>query len=120
MLNINGGMDMVMHHNHRGFYDWLIQRVSAVLIAAYAIFLMAYIACHSPIDYATWRALFNCAWMKICTIVVLLAIIWHAWIGLWTVMTDYVKKRVVRLTLEVLICLLMLFYLLWCLDSLWR
>lgn len=111
---------MVVRHNRRGYHDWLVQRISAVIIAAYAIFMMSYLACHAPLTYHSWRGLFDSAWMRFCTIIVLLSVIWHAWVGLWTVFTDYVKNARVRMILETLTCLLMLWYLIWCLDSLWR
>lgn len=57
--------------------------------------------------------------MKIVTFIVLLSILWHAWIGLWTVFTDYVKNRPIRLILEILVSLLLIVYLAWVAEILW-
>lgn len=111
---------MVAKINRRGFHEWVVQRVSAVLIGIYAVFLFAFIFTHSPIDFSIWNALFSNLVMKIATFVVLIAILWHAWIGLWTVFTDYVKNNAVRLLLEVLVILALLSYFAWCVDALLR
>jgi succinate dehydrogenase / fumarate reductase membrane anchor subunit len=105
--------------NCRGFYEWIVQRVSAVLIGAYAVFLTVFFFTHDPMDFLIWKGLFSHVAVKIATIVVLIAVLWHAWIGLWTVFTDYVKNGAVRLLLEILVILALLSYMAWCLDALW-
>jgi succinate dehydrogenase / fumarate reductase, membrane anchor subunit len=110
---------MVSKSNHRGFYEWLAQRVSAVLIGAYAVFIIAFLLTHAPLSFSVWKALFSCVFIKIATFVVLIAILWHAWIGLWTVFTDYVKCNCVRLLLEILLIITLLSYMAWCLDAIW-
>lgn len=111
---------MVMRHNKKGFNEWMVQRVSAVIIAAYTIFMLAYLATHAPLTYSVWRQLFDNVLMRVSTIMVVIAILWHAWIGLWTVFTDYIKNNSLRMTLQVLLCLLLLGYVIWCLDIMWR
>lgn len=108
------------HKNHRGFYDWIVQRVSAVLIGAYVIFIVAFILTHQPLIYPVWHSLFSHLLMKIATFLVVIAILWHAWIGLWTVFTDYIKCGFLRLFLEILLVLVLLSYFAWCLDALLR
>ena len=103
----------------RGFHEWIVQRVSAVIIGIYVAFLLVYLSCHAPLHYAVWQHFFSHVAMRVATFVVLIAILWHAWIGLWTVFTDYVKKTAVRLFLEVLVILLLLSYMAWCLDIMW-
>lgn len=110
---------MVTKSNHRGFYEWIVQRVSAVLIGVYAVFMFAFLLMHSPVSFSDWSGLFSVLPMKIATVIVLIAILWHAWIGLWTVFTDYVKNGAVRLLLEILVILALLSYFIWCVDALW-
>lgn len=104
--------------NSRGFNDWLIQRVTALIIGAYAIFIMAYFLRFEPIYYAQWHDLFSAHWMKVATFIALLAILYHAWIGIWTVFTDYVKKAGLRLFLEILVIIAFVGYLGWLIDFL--
>ncbi len=105
--------------SRRGFHEWIVQRVSAVLIGIYAVFVFTFLLMHSPMSFSDWSALFSNLSMKISTVIVLIAILWHAWIGLWTVFTDYVKNNAVRLLLETLVILALLGYFVWCVDALW-
>ncbi len=104
---------MVVKTSHSGLRDWLVQRISAVVIGLYVIFLAIYLIQNQPLYFAQWHKLFDNVLVKIATLVVLIAIVWHAWIGLWTVLTDYVKHLGARLVLQSLIILLLLGYVLW-------
>lgn len=105
--------------NNRGFFDWIVQRASAVIIGLYTLFIFAFLFTHSALDYAVWKSLFSHVAMKMATFVVLMAILWHAWIGLWTVFTDYVKCGALRLFLEVAVIVVLVSYVAWCLDALY-
>lgn len=105
--------------SRRGFHDWFIQRASAVLIGLYVVFLVGFVACNHPLEYGVWHQLFSNTAMKVATIIVMLSIVWHAWIGLWTVFTDYVKCSCVRLFLQALVLVALLGYVVWCFDILW-
>ncbi len=102
-----------------GLRDWLIQRVSAVILGAYSIFLLLYIVSHPGLDYATWQSLFAALPMKIATLLMLFAVFAHAWIGVWTVLTDYVKPVHVRITLEMLVIVSLAAYLIWGVIVVW-
>ena len=104
--------------SHSGLRDWLIQRVSAVVIGLYLIFMLLFFFENQPVYFAQWHALFNNALVKIATLVALIAVLWHAWIGLWTVLTDYIKQVGLRLTLQSLVIILLLSYFLWGIEIL--
>lgn len=95
----------VLGVNHRGLTDWLIQRVSAILLAIYIVGLSTYIIMHPDINYAEWHSLFAQTWMKIATILLLLALLFHAWVGVWTVLTDYVKHYVLNIVIQIIVVL---------------
>lgn len=109
-----------------GLSDWLIQRVTGVVIAAYFIFMVIYLCSHKGLDYATWQALHHLSCMKIFNTVTVLSVVAHAWIGIWAVLTDYItvrllgsKATVLRLLLEILVIGLLIVYTLWGLDIVW-
>lgn len=102
--------------NVRGLRDWIAQRISAVLIGIYTIFLFVY--CFSSVSYSEWISLFHSIPMRIATFLVVLCIIWHAWIGIWTVLTDYVKNPI-QLILRILVILYLAYCLIWTLQILW-
>lgn len=91
--------------NHQGLRDWLVQHISAFIMALYTLFLVGFLVWHQEIDFATWHNLFKHGWMKVSTAVVFLLLLFHAWIGVWTVITDYIKCAMIRLSLYVVILL---------------
>ena len=109
-----------------GLYDWLIQRVGAVILTAYTIFLVVYIAMNPDLDFARWSALYNQLWMRIFSLLALISFITHAWIGLWSVLTDYLTNRllgakatVLRLIAQTVLGVAAVTYLVWGVEILW-
>tara|TARA_R110002124_G_scaffold152394_1_gene319269 strand:+ start:26056 stop:26406 length:351 start_codon:yes stop_codon:yes gene_type:complete len=103
-----------------GVQDWLVQRVSAVIVAVYSVFLIGYICVNSHnLDYDLWVGLYSNRFMQILTIFFVLSLVLHAWIGLWSVFTDYVKISSIRIILEVLVILVSIFYLIWSIQIFW-
>ena len=78
-----------------GLSDWLIQRASAVALAAYTLFIVIYLLMNPDLTYAQWAELFSHLWVRVFTLLVLLSIVAHGWIGLWVVLTDYVTDRLI-------------------------
>ncbi|MES2819048.1 MAG: succinate dehydrogenase, hydrophobic membrane anchor protein [Pseudomonadota bacterium] len=79
----------VTNLSRSGLYDWMAQRVSAVVLAAYFIFLLGYLAASPGLTYSDWSALFSHNWMRIFSLLALVALSAHAWVGMWTISTDY-------------------------------
>ncbi|WP_119343059.1 succinate dehydrogenase, hydrophobic membrane anchor protein [Facilibium subflavum] len=75
-----------------GLKDWFLQRVSAIIIILYTIFAIVAVFCVSAHgNYHTWALIFHSTWVKIFTILAFVSLIAHAWIGMWTIFTDYIK-----------------------------
>ena len=104
---------------HYGLKDWLVQRVTAVLMAAYIVLFVAVVWVVAPQDHATWVVIFNHQWMRIATFLFFAALFWHAWIGVRNVLMDYVKPTTIRLTLQILVIVSLLIYLVWAAEILW-
>ncbi len=105
--------------NHSGLRDWLGQRITAIILGLYVIFIFAFFLKNQPLYFAQWQALFQNSIMKIATLIVLISILWHAWIGLWVISTDYIKSITLRLFLQVAILILLLGYVAWGIEILW-
>ena len=110
---------MVDRTSRRGYLDWFVQRVTALLSGIYAIFLIIFLLIHHPISYVEWHALFIHLAMRIFTLLVFFGLLWHAWIGMWMIFTDYIKNKLIRLALETTVCLLLVTYFLWAIEFLW-
>lgn len=96
-----------------GFRDWLAQRVSAVIIALYAVVVMITVAASQPVTYSTWKHLLTQGWMQTATLLFALALAWHMWVGMRDILMDYVKPTGWRLALRVGMLLTITWYVLW-------
>jgi succinate dehydrogenase / fumarate reductase membrane anchor subunit len=105
---------------HYGLKDWLAQRISALVLAAYTLVLLVTLMFQPELGYGVWAGLFASAWMKVLTLLALLALVWHAWIGVRDVYMDYVKPTGVRLFLQVATILALAGYACWAVIILWR
>lgn len=88
-----------------GLKDWLIQRVTAVYFAVYSLFLLGYLLVHPQLQYSQWHDLFHSATVQVASLIALMALSLHAWIGIWTVTTDYMKSTAIRLSVQMLVVL---------------
>ena len=109
-----------------GLYDWVIQRVSAIAMAAYTIFLVAFILFTPDLDYGQWKELYSQLWMRIFSLITLISLAAHAWIGLWAVLTDYLTNRmmgakatVLRVVAQVVLGVVTVTYTVWGIEILW-
>lgn len=79
-----------------GVQDFVSLRATALVIAAYAVFIIGYFLVNPSIDYNAWKSLFSSLGVKIFTLLALISIAIHARIGLWQVCTDYMKNHKTR------------------------
>lgn len=104
---------------HYGLKGWLWQRVSAVVMAGYFLFLGAFLLAHHPLQYADWKELFSHAWMRSFSLIFFACLYMHAWVGVRNMLMDYVHHTSIRLSLEVCVILLLVWYALWAVQILW-
>lgn len=102
-----------------GLRDWLLQRVSAVIIAAYTIFMLVYFLMHPALQYGQWQFLFASTSMRVFSLLTLLALLAHAWVGMWTISTDYLKSTAVRLSFQLIMILTLFICVIWGVSILW-
>lgn len=105
---------------HYGLRDWLAQRITAVVMAAYTVVLAAVFLKNSPLAYHAWQDLFTQGWMRVATLLFAVSLVWHAWVGVRDILMDYVKPDGLRLTLQVATLLMLAACLGWTVQILWR
>lgn len=102
-----------------GLRDWLVQRVTSVVMAVYIFFLIGYFLAHPALQFFSWQDLFAAPAMKIFSVLFLLSVVWHAWVGIWTVITDYIKPFALHLIVQIAVILALITYLIWGIQILW-
>ena len=113
-------VERVVTGAHYGLRDWLAQRITAVIMAVYAVILLVVLISGVPISYAVWKDLFAQGWMRVATLLFAASLAWHAWVGMRDILMDYVKPTGVRLALEVAVLLALAGMLGWTVQILWR
>ena len=104
---------------HRGLRDWLVQRASAVVMVAYTLILLGVLLIQPSLQYPEWKALFSNPWMRLASLIFLLSLFIHAWIGVQDVLMDYVQPTGLRLLLQVPVILVLIAYTVWSIQILW-
>lgn len=104
---------------HYGLLDWLIQRVTAVVMAIYILLIITLLLIFSPHDYISWKEIFSYQWIRIVTFLSFISLCWHAWIGVRNILMDYIHKTSIRLTIQVLVIFSLFFYAVWSIEIIW-
>lgn len=104
---------------HYGAGAWLLQRLTAVVIAAYTVGLVACLLWEPPATHAQWQAVFDGPFARVATMLFFAALLYHAWIGMRDILMDYVKPMGLRLALQSAVGLALASYLLWAAAILW-
>jgi succinate dehydrogenase / fumarate reductase membrane anchor subunit len=120
-MAVNYGSKRVVVGAHYGLRDWLAQRVTAVLMALFTIALLAQVIfSKGPIGYDQWAGIFSTQWMKFLTFAVIVAMLYHVWVGIRDIWMDYIKPVSVRLSLQVFSIVWLVGCAGWAIQVLWR
>ncbi|MEO8508435.1 MAG: succinate dehydrogenase, hydrophobic membrane anchor protein [Betaproteobacteria bacterium] len=104
---------------HYGWRDWLVQRISAVVMALYTLLILALLLWYGGLDYAAWKVTFASEPFRLATFVFMISLLWHAWVGVRNIAMDYVKPTGVRLAVQVAVIALLVGYTGWTIQVLW-
>jgi len=118
--NKNFGSKRLVVGAHYGFRDWLSQRVTAALMALFTLVLVAQVLFGAKMGYVRWAQIFSSQWMKVLTFVTIVALAYHAWVGIRDVWMDYIKPVGVRLALQVATIAWLVGCCGWAVQVLWR
>lgn len=116
----------VTNFSRSGLFDWMAQRVSAVVLAAYFLFLLGYLLANPGLSYADWHGLFSHTAMRIFSLLALVGLTAHAWVGMWTISTDYLTPMAlgkaataVRFLFQAVCGMAMFAFFVWGVQILW-
>jgi succinate dehydrogenase / fumarate reductase membrane anchor subunit len=104
---------------HYGLRGWLVQRVSALLMAIYTLFFFISLLLDPVHDHAAWQQLFASPWMQYATLLFAGSLLLHSWVGMRDILMDYVHPTGLRFALMVLVVLALIVYAAWAVKILW-
>ncbi len=102
-----------------GVRDWIVQRVSAIVVTLYFLTIIGFFITHSYVEYDDWALFMFSPLMRLFTIITLLNVMTHAWLGMWRVTTDYITHIGIKMTVQSIIFLFLLGCLIWGIEILW-
>lgn len=80
-----------------GLRAWLVQRVTAIYMLFFIVFLLVRFLLAPAASYPAWHAWMRSPVISIATFVFFVALLAHAWVGMRDVILDYVKPLAVRI-----------------------
>ena len=89
--------------SHAGLGEWLLQRVSAIYLAGFVVFLAGHFVLSPPADYTAWKMWVAQGSVRLAFALAYLGVLTHAWVGMRSVFIDYVKPAWLRFTLQTLL-----------------
>ncbi|MEN9887730.1 MAG: hypothetical protein RL758_2308 [Pseudomonadota bacterium] len=120
-MAVNYGSKRTVVGASYGFRDWLAQRVTAAIMAVFTLVVLAQVIfSKGPIGYESWAGIFAAQWMKVLTFSVIIALLYHAWVGIRDIWMDYIKPVGLRLVLHVLSIMWLAGCAGWAIQVLWR
>jgi len=112
-------LNRVVTGAHFGLRDWLAQRITAVLMILFTLFIAGYLLLQPVVNYDVWTRLFSNNVTRSFALLFLLSLFYHAWIGVRDIVMDYVKPAGVRFIIHVVVILALLMYAIWSVQILW-
>jgi len=89
------------------------------VMVLYCVVMAVYLLLQGQLDYDGWTALFSSEVVRTFSLLFLMCLFYHAWIGIRDIVMDYVKPPGVRLLIHVLVILALLMYVIWSVQILW-
>lgn len=93
-----------------GVWFFVIQRLTAIILGIATVVILVFFLLHTELEtgsscagecgiqiaptYQEWHAFFFSVPMQILYALSVISLVAHAWVGLWTVATDYIRAQV--------------------------
>ncbi|MFQ3199227.1 MAG: succinate dehydrogenase / fumarate reductase membrane anchor subunit [Paraglaciecola sp.] len=86
-----------------GVQDYVTVRATALIMTAFSFYMLWYFISTPVVTFENWQGLFSSLAMKVFTFAALVSIMLHIRIGMWQVLTDYVKASGLRALIQFVI-----------------
>ncbi len=91
-----------------GLRAWLVQRVSAVFMLFFVVFLLFHFLLDPPRSYEAWQSWMRAPGMSAGAAVFFTALFMHTWVGVRDVVMDYVHPIALRIAVLALVGLVLI------------
>ncbi|MCX7162916.1 MAG: succinate dehydrogenase, hydrophobic membrane anchor protein [Betaproteobacteria bacterium] len=105
---------------HYGLMDWLAQRITGIVMAAYTLLMFAAMLGGAAASRQAWHDFMANGFIRFVSFLFILSLCYHAWVGVRDIWMDYVQPAAIRVTLHVLTLLALTGYAGWAVQILWR
>ena len=102
-----------MNWQAQGVRAWLLQHLSALYLALFAVAVLVWLVAGGAHTYQEWRALLARPAVNVAVALAFAALLMHAWVGVRDVLIDYVHPAALRFGLLALLALALLATALW-------
>jgi succinate dehydrogenase / fumarate reductase, membrane anchor subunit len=107
-----------MSRRASGLKAWIIQRISAVYLALFTLYLLIHFLFAAPADYAAWKGWVARPGVSVAFLLFVPALLAHAWVGVRDVLIDYVRPIGARVFLLAIFAFGLIASGLWALQAL--
>lgn len=109
----------LLTNKYPGMRLWLAQRLSAIVMSLYLLLFVLLFAMQQPLGYEAWLGFMSPWWWRGLTLLFFASLLIHAWLGVRDVFKDYVVNLKLRAFLQIVVDVLLIFYLCWVSIILW-
>lgn len=102
-----------MNRPIQGLRAWVLQRITAVYLALFALYALVWIWSDPPTDFEAWRAWVAQPVVSASLALSFVMVLAHAWVGVRDVVLDYVKNLRLRVTLLALVAVGLIYLGIW-------
>lgn len=99
---------------------WLTQRLTAVAMVIYVALLAILLGIQQPAGFDAWRAFVLPVWFRLITLLFFISLFSHAWLGVRSVLKDYIFNPALRNYLQITVDILLVIYSVWAVFILWN
>lgn len=103
-----------------GLSGWMWQRITAGIMAFYTIILVVRVSLRAPFTATSWKAFFTPSIFKLLTLLFVMALLYHAWLGVKEILMDYAHNKKIASVLEAVVTLAVAGYAGWAVAIVWN
>jgi len=109
----------VTSSSHSGLSEWLLQRMSAIYLGLFVVFISARLILWPINDFDDWRNWLGSPMVRIAWLLAFISTLVHAWIGIRSVFLDYLKPFQLRFIVSMIFAAGLIASGIWVIDILY-